>query len=63
MPSGLVGGQEYLDRQCGRSRSGPVPAGERTQSATDLFLVFAGASIVATTLEFGATLAGEAVRL
>ncbi len=36
---------------------GPVPAGERTQSATDLFLIFAGANIVATTLQVGATLA------
>jgi cytosine permease len=35
----------------------PVPAGERTQSATDLFLIFAGANIVATTLQVGATLA------
>ena len=36
---------------------GPVPAGERRQSATDLFLIFAGANIVATTLQVGATLA------
>jgi hypothetical protein len=36
---------------------GPVPAGERTQSAADLFLIFAGANIVATTLQVGATLA------
>ena len=35
----------------------PVPAGERTQSAADLFLIFAGANIVATTLQVGATLA------
>jgi purine-cytosine permease-like protein len=32
---------------------GPVPAGERTQSAADLFLIFAGANIVATTLPVG----------
>jgi cytosine permease len=31
---------------------------ERTQSAFDLFLIFAGANIVATTLQVGATLAG-----
>jgi cytosine permease len=36
---------------------GPVPAGERTQSAAGLFLIFAGANIVATTLQVGATLA------
>jgi nucleobase:cation symporter-1, NCS1 family len=35
---------------------GPVPAAERTQSATDLFLIFAGANIVATTLVTGASL-------
>ena len=35
----------------------PVAAGERTQSGTDLFLIFAGANIVATTLQVGATLA------
>ena len=28
---------------------GPVPAGERTQFSFDLFLIFAGANIVATT--------------
>jgi cytosine permease len=38
---------------------GPVPAGERTQSATDLFLIFAGANIVATTLQVGASLAAS----
>jgi purine-cytosine permease-like protein len=37
---------------------GPVPPGERTQSALDLFLIFAGANIVATTLQAGAALAG-----
>ena len=37
---------------------GPVGAGERTQSAFDLFLIFAGANIVATTLQTGAALAG-----
>ena len=36
---------------------GPVAAGERTQPAFDLFLIFAGANIVATTLQVGATLA------
>jgi NCS1 family nucleobase:cation symporter-1 len=35
---------------------GPVPAEERTQSALDLFLIFAGANIVATTLLSGASL-------
>jgi purine-cytosine permease-like protein len=35
---------------------GPVPAGERTQPASDLFLIFAGANIVATTLVTGASL-------
>ena len=36
---------------------GPVAAGERTQPAFDLFLIFAGANIVATTLQVGASLA------
>jgi NCS1 family nucleobase:cation symporter-1 len=36
---------------------GPVPPDERHQSALDLFLIFAGANIVATTLQTGATLA------
>ena len=36
---------------------GPVPVGERGQSPFDLFLIFAGANIVATTLQVGATLA------
>ena len=36
---------------------GPVGPGERTQSAFDLFLIFAGANIVATTLQVGASLA------
>lgn len=35
---------------------GAVPPGERTQSAFDLFLIFAGANIVATTLQTGASL-------
>lgn len=39
---------------------GPVPPGRRTQSALDLFLVFAGANIVATTLQTGASLSGAA---
>lgn len=34
----------------------PVPAGDRTQSGWDLFLVFAAANIVATTLQVGASL-------
>ena len=33
---------------------GPVPPHERTQPAFDLFLIFAGANIVATTLVTGA---------
>jgi purine-cytosine permease-like protein len=37
----------------------PVSAGERTQPAFDLFLIFAGANIVATTLVTGASLAGS----
>jgi purine-cytosine permease-like protein len=36
---------------------GPVPEHERTQPALDLFLIFAGANIVATTLVTGASLA------
>lgn len=36
----------------------PVAPGERTQSAIDLFLIFAGANIVATTWQVGASLAG-----
>lgn len=38
---------------------GPVRASERTQPAFDLFLIFAGANIVATTLQVGASLAFE----
>jgi len=38
---------------------GPVAPHERTQSAFDLFLIFAGANIVATTLQVGAALAGD----
>ena len=34
----------------------PIPDREKTQSATDLFLIFAGANIVATTFITGATL-------
>ena len=37
---------------------GPVAPHERTQPAFDLFLIFAGANIVATTLVTGASLAG-----
>jgi NCS1 family nucleobase:cation symporter-1 len=36
---------------------GPVGLEQKTQSASDLFLIFAGANIVATTLQTGATLA------
>jgi nucleobase:cation symporter-1, NCS1 family len=36
---------------------GPVPETERTQSPFDLFLIWAGADIVATTLQVGASLA------
>jgi nucleobase:cation symporter-1, NCS1 family len=36
---------------------GPVPSAERTQSPVDLFLIFAGANIVTTTLQAGAALA------
>jgi len=35
---------------------GPVPDTEKTQSPVDLFLIFAGANIVATTLQTGASL-------
>ncbi len=35
---------------------GRVPPGQRTQSPADLFLIFAGANIVATTLQTGASL-------
>lgn len=38
---------------------GPVPTAERTQRALDLFLIFAGANIVATTFQVGASLAGS----
>jgi len=38
---------------------GPVAPGERTQPAFDLFLIFAGANIVATTLQVGASLAAH----
>lgn len=34
----------------------PIPAAEKTQSAIDLFLIFAGANVVATTFITGATL-------
>lgn len=37
---------------------GPVPPAERSQPAGDLFLIFAGANIVATTLVTGASLLG-----
>lgn len=37
---------------------GPVPPSQRTQPAGDLFLIFAGANIVATTLVTGASLLG-----
>jgi purine-cytosine permease-like protein len=37
----------------------PVSAADRTQSAFDLFLIFAGANIVATTLQVGASLGDE----
>jgi len=36
-----------------------VPPNERTQSAFDLFLIFVGANVVATTLQVGASLAGR----
>lgn len=35
----------------------PVPPADRTQSPLDLFIIFAGANIVATTLQVGAALA------
>ena len=38
---------------------GAVPPNERTQSAFDLFLIFVGANVVATTLQVGASLAGR----
>ncbi|HKW02155.1 MAG TPA: cytosine permease [Vicinamibacterales bacterium] len=37
----------------------PIRPEHQTQSAPDLFLIFAGANIVATTLQVGATLAGS----
>ena len=38
---------------------GAVPPRDRTQSAFDLFLIFAGANVVATTLQIGAGFAGK----
>ena len=38
---------------------GPVSPADRTQTPLDLFLIFAGANIVATTLQVGASLAGQ----
>jgi NCS1 family nucleobase:cation symporter-1 len=38
---------------------GAVPPNERTQSGFDLFLIFVGANVVATTLQIGAGLAGR----
>ncbi|MEW5982003.1 MAG: cytosine permease [Acidobacteriota bacterium] len=38
---------------------GPIPPASRRQSALDLFVIFAGANIVATTLQVGAALAGD----
>ena len=38
---------------------GAVAAGDRRQTPLDLFLIFAGANIVATTLQVGASLAGQ----
>lgn len=38
---------------------GPVAPADRTQTPFDLFLIFAGANIVATTLQVGASLAGR----
>ena len=38
---------------------GPVAEGNRRQTPLDLFLIFAGANIVATTLQVGASLAGQ----
>jgi NCS1 family nucleobase:cation symporter-1 len=37
----------------------PIPPEDQTQRPFDLFLIFAGANIVATTLQVGATLAGS----
>ncbi len=37
----------------------PVPPGERRQSPVDLFIIFAGANIVATTLQVGAALSSD----
>ncbi|MEY4095565.1 MAG: hypothetical protein RLZZ53_2764, partial [Acidobacteriota bacterium] len=34
----------------------PVPESQRTQSAFDLFLIFAAANVVATTMQTGAVL-------
>jgi purine-cytosine permease-like protein len=34
----------------------PVPEAQRTQSAFDLFLIFAAANVVATTMQTGAAL-------
>ena len=39
---------------------GPVAPADRTQSALDLFLIFVGANVVATTLQIGASFAGKA---
>ena len=36
---------------------GPIPRADRTQPAFDLFLIFVGANIVATTMQVGASLA------
>ena len=38
---------------------GPVKPADQTQSPTDLFLIFVGANVVATTLQVGASLAGR----
>ncbi len=38
---------------------GAVPPKDRTQTPFDLFLIFAGANVVATTLQVGAGLAGR----
>ena len=40
----------------------PVPSEARHLSPVDLFVIFAGANIVATTLEVGAALAGTSAR-
>ena len=37
----------------------PIPDAEKNQSPVDLFLIFAGANIVATTFQVGASLAGS----